>query len=403
MKKVLIISYFFPPIGASQRTLKFVKYLPKFGWMPIVLAPQKSNYIRKDPTMESEIPANCKVFRLPSCENIPGNPFVRKEDFKHGWYPQAIKAGLSLIEKEKIDMIYTTAPPNISHLIGLNLKKLTKTPWVADFRDEWTTNPFIKGRFDAELTDYNKRLENHVLTVADGVISVSDHICDILYKLAGNQSRGKFHTIMNGYDPMDFHHLSPNPSTKKFTICYMGSLYGIRKNLALDFFKKFEQALIDKKLNPNEVELLIVGDPLKNFGPVLSKITKNTGYIYHQKALNQAASADLLLLFINPNEGNQTVTSKIFELINLKKPILALVPPNGVPAEIIRKTGTGIVLDSAFPEKSIPTIMKLMTDWKTNASTFTPNLQEIQKYDRKKLTSQLATIMEQISVRKNRR
>jgi len=393
MKKVLIISYFFPPIGASQRTLKFVKYLPSFGYLPIVLAPEKSNYIRKDPTMLDEIPANCKVIRLPSCEAIPGNPFVRKEDFAKGWYPQAIKAGLRIIEKEKIDIIYTTAPPNISHIIGLNLKKLTNTPWVADFRDEWTTNPFIKGKFDADLTNYNQRLEKHVLSVADGVISVSDHICDILNKLSGGQPREKFHTIMNGYDPMDFTNLKPRSNNKKFTICYMGSLYGIRKIFAMKFFTLLEEALKSKVLNPNEIELLIVGDPVKQIGPTLTKITRNTGYIHHNEALTKAASADLLLLLINPQEGNQTVTSKIFELINLKKPILALVPPQGVPADIIRKTATGTVIDSSFPERAIDSIKKSFQEWKTKSGSFYPNFSEIQKYSRKTLTSQLVNVM----------
>ncbi|WP_158737177.1 glycosyltransferase [Alteribacillus sp. YIM 98480] len=399
MRKVLFISYFFPPIGASQRSLKFVKYLPNFGWSPIVLAPQKSNYFRKDLTLEKEIPKNCKVIRLPSCEEVPGNPYVRHQDLKKGWYPLTIKKGTQLIKSQNIDMIYTTAAPYVSHLVGLQIKKLTNKPWVADFRDEWTTNPFFKaveGRYSSDLLRMNKRFEKQVLNSADGIISVSDSITDILWKLSKEKTKEKFHTIMNGYDPANFQRLKKHPKTQKFTICYMGSLYGIRKAFAYKFFDLLQKAIAEKRLPQKEIELLMVGAPLKKRGDNLNKIVKNTGYVNHYEALNNASSADLMLLFIDPKEGGQTVTSKVFELINLKKPILALVPPKGVAANIIRNTKTGIVIDSASPEKAIPYLIKYFKYWKKGRLNISPNINEIAKYDRSKQTKRLTEIMNSI-------
>ncbi|MFQ6585405.1 glycosyltransferase [Priestia megaterium] len=396
MKKVLFVSYLFPPIGMSQRTLKFVKYLPEFGWIPVVLAPEKSNYIRFDPTMVKEIPSECIVKRIPFCEEVPGNPLVTQHFLKKGWYPLASKIGTELIRQENIDMIYTTSAPYISHSVGFNLKTRTQKPWIADFRDEWTTNPFIKNHYKGELLEFNKRLEKKVLKNADTIISVSPHITNTLYQLSEEKLKDKFYTIMNGYDKQDIEQITPKPITNKFRICYMGSLYGMIKTLAMEFFNCLDDAISQKKLNRQEIELSIISDPLKQIRPNLLEITNNIGYLPHIEALNHAASADLILLFIHPGQGDQTVTSKIFELINLKKPILALVPPNGEAANIIRKTETGVVIDSNTPEKCIPYVIRYFNLWKQGKNKISPNLEEIQKYDRKKLTQELAKIMDSI-------
>jgi hypothetical protein len=398
MKKVLCICYFFPPLGMSQRSVKFVKYLSLYGWQPIVLAPQSSNYHRKDPAMLNEIPKNCQIIRVPSSEDLPKIPLVRNEDFQTGWYPEALKLGLETMEKEKINMIYSTASPYLSHLVAMKIKEMTGTPWVADFRDEWTTNPYIVNKYSHEVIRINQKFEKQVLTNADGVISVSEQITNILYELSGLESKEKFFTIMNGYDPMDFRHLNFNKRkrNKKLTICYMGSLYGMRRALAQQFFQILDQSLAKKILKQDEIELLMVGDPLCQIGLHVKEITRNTGYVNHLSALNEAAAADLFLLFISPKEGEQTVTSKIFELINLNKPILAIVPPNGVAANIIRNTRTGIVIDSQYPETAIPYIQYFLKQWKLGNLNISPNQYEIEKYNRKEQTKMLASIMDTI-------
>ncbi|MFK7681576.1 hypothetical protein AAB109_28965 (plasmid) [Priestia megaterium] len=393
MPKVLIISYFFPPLGSSQRALKFVKFLSHFGWEPFVIAPKTSNYLRRDFTMEKEIPTQCRVIRLPFSEKLPGNPLVTEEDFKSGWYEGAIEEGLKIIKEENIDIIYTSSAPYISHIVGKELKDKTNVPWIADFLDEWTTNPFIINNHPEEIMDFNQRLEKEVLNSADGIISVCDTITDTLFQLSEQNSKHKFHTIMNGYDSDDFCSIITNEVNEKFRLCYMGSLYGMINTLAEEFFQHLERFILQKKIPKNEIELLMVGDSYKKDK---LNISRHTGYVAHQTAINYASTADLLLLFIHPGQGNQTVTSKLYELINLKKPILGIVPPYGEAADIIRKTRTGIVVDSRHPEKAISCLMWYFNNWKIGKNTITPNLEEIEKHDRKKQTEHLVTIMNSI-------
>jgi glycosyltransferase involved in cell wall biosynthesis len=396
MKKVLFISYHFPPIGASQRALKFVKYLPAFGWMPIVLAPASSDYPKVDRTLMNEIPKKSEIVRLPGCETFPGNPYVTVSDLMSGWYPAVIAEGLRLIEKRKIDVIYTVSAPYVSLLCGLALKRLTGKPLVVDLRDEWTTNPFIQGRRYAKDIAYNKILETRILSKADEVISVTNQITSTLFKLSGRKSSESFHTIPNGYDPSDFTHIGRMPRNVHFTISYMGSIYGLRKGI-FDMFSQYLQAAIKKGILPSrDIRLRMIGylDHV-TFPPdwELNQITERTGYLDHKSALSAAASSDLLLLLVDPRETT-TVTSKVYELINLGKPILALVPPKGPAAQVIHETGTGKIIDSSHPELAIPYIISLLEAWKKNSLKLNANLNAIQAYDRRRLTGKLADVLE---------
>ncbi|MDQ8735754.1 glycosyltransferase [Paenibacillus sp. LHD-38] len=401
MKKVLFISYLFPPIGASQRALKFAKFLPQFGWSPIILTPEKSNYPKVDKTMLNEIPKECEVFRLKSCEKLPGNPYITINDFLQGWFPATIMEGVRLIEEKKIDAIYSVSAPYVSLLSGLALKRLTGKPLVIDLRDEWTTNPFIqRSRYKKDI-GFNKKLEIQVLKESDAVITVSDSIKDTLFKLSGTKSKKKFHTIMNGYDSEDFNNITlTTQNNDKFKICYMGSIYGHIKILADRFFKDFEKSLREKKIRSNKVEIRLVGylDNIRfpdNWK--LNSLIKRTGYVNHNSALKMAASSDLLLLLIDPKQGDQTVTSKIFELINLRKPILAIVPPNGAAAKIIRETRTGIVIDSNRPWEAIRIIETYIRSWEQGVLRINPDMHAIENYDRRRLTERLAAILNNVT------
>ncbi|MFD2614860.1 glycosyltransferase [Paenibacillus gansuensis] len=401
MKKVLFISYHFPPIGASQRALKFVKYLPKFGWSPLVLAPSNSTYPKLDYTMLAEIPRESEIIRLPACEDFPGNPYITAEDFMHGWFPAVIKEGVRLIRTKQIDAIYSVSAPYVSLLAGVALKRLTGKPLVVDLRDEWTTNPFIQGPRYARDIRANHKFEVLSLQEADAVISVTEQITDTLYQISGTGSNRKFHTIHNGYDPMDFVNIAAKKKNKKFTICYMGSIYGLRRGVANQFFSELNSAISNNIINPDHIELKLIGYLDSITFPEewpLHHIVHSTGYLNHKTALANAAASDLLLLFIDPREDT-TVTSKIYELVRLGKPILALIPPVGSAATILAHTRTGIIVDSKCPSKSIKVIKSLYKAWRADAIKTKPNEMAIQKYSRVKLTGKLAVILDQITSR----
>lgn len=395
MKKVLLISYFFPPLP-SQRCVKFVKYLPEYGWTPWVLAPEQSKYPRSDSTLLGEVPACCTVVKVPSSESTPG-ALVRPDDFKSGWYPESIMQGLRIIEEQKIDVIYSTASPNLSHLIGLALKKMTGTPWVADFRDEWTTNPYIQGKYPGSLVDFNRRLESEVLQEADAVVGISEKMTSALFELSRLPARNKFMAIHEGFDPPDFQHVERPERGDKFRLAYMGALYGLRKELLDKFLSSLNQSVKTGDLPATDLELHMIGDPLAL--PVKDRLfpIKNFGHLPHHAALSRVRQTDLLMLFIDPREGLQTVPSKLFEYLMLQRPILAIIPEQSEVADIIRQTQSGVVVDSRAPEKAVNEIKQQLDLWKTNASSpWSPDMSEIDKFNRRYLTGRLAEVLNQI-------
>lgn len=395
MKKVLFISYHFPPIAMSQRALKFVKYLPKFDWTPIVLTPKKTNY-PIDITLLEEIPKQCQIIRLDTCKKCPP-AFISLSDFIEGWFPITLKEGIKVIEEQNIDVIYSVAAPFLSLVSGVALKRLTGKPLVVDLRDEWTTNPYFQNLDWNYQNVSTKQFEKQVLKEADAVISVTDEIVGTLNRLSGGQQRSKFHTIPNGFDPSDFEHIKNTPQKKKFTLGYMGSIYGLRLATANQFFKSLNTAIQNQIISSSQIKVLLIGGDIPNLPyQNVNRIISRTGFVNHRSALSLAASCDILLLFIDPREGNQIVTSKIFELINLGKPIIAIVPPQGVAANIIRETRTGFVIDSRSPASAIPTIDKIIQSWKKGTNLITPNTKSIQKYDRKNQAGALAYIMDQL-------
>ena len=396
MKEVLFISYHFPPIGASIRPLKYVKYLPQFGWKPIILAPERSNYVKVDSKLVEEISQECEVVRLPSCEKYPGNPYIITEDFIMGWFPSVIMEGLRIIETKKIDVIYCVAAPYVTLLAGLTLKRLTGIPLVIDLRDEWTTNPFIQERRWEKNIPFNRKMEALVLKEADAVISVTAPITETYHQLSGITAPDKFYTLTNGYDPDDFDQSETPKRNRKFTVCYMGSIYGLIKGVVDLFFKNLEIAFQENKLSTDDIEIKLVGHLDHIQFPQSWKVNEaitRTGFVDHQTALRHAMSSDLLLLFIDQRQGDQTVTSKIFELINMEKPILAVVPPNGTAAKVIDETRTGIVIDSRLPRNAIPPLLGLMEDWKQDKLSINPNKVAIKKYSWSVITRRLALIM----------
>jgi len=257
MKKVLFLCYYFPPMGmgGTQRSAKFVKYLPAFSWKPIVVSVKDVEYYAKDETLLDEI-GTTEIIRTESLD--PLRLFARfankrKQDIESPeiesskrtskllnflnqiivgwllipdskilWLPFALKASLKLIKTQKIGIVYTTSPPHSAHLGGLIIKLMTGVKWVADFRDDWTGGesqpcPTIFHRF------INRLLEKLVLKSAVRVIAMCDHLTHNLKKKNGYQFQiNKFNTITNGYDRDDFSGLLNVPLHSRFTITHCG-------------------------------------------------------------------------------------------------------------------------------------------------------------------------------------
>lgn len=408
MKKVLVIAYHYPPLGGGGvfRTLKFTKYLPKFGYQPYVLTVKNPMYGTKDPTLIEEIPPEAKVYRTFSFEHrILRAPRLLNINLKWfyvpdeniGWLPTAVFAGANLIKKENISVIYATSPVWTSLLIGGFLKKKTKKPLVIDFRDPWTDNIFIK--YPTEVHELiERKMEETVLTQADYVTVATDSIKNSLRERYP-YLKSKIATITNGFDPDDFKNLKTYNKADKFRITFVGSIYGLLT--AEPFLLAMKELIKENAELKEKMEAMFVGNYGKETPRLVEKIgleenVKLVKYVPHKECLELMMNSQALLLLITTEspEGEGILTGKLFEYIASRKPIIAIAPTNGLAAKIIKSLGAGAVVSPSNVPLIKKTLATFYEQW-TKGELFRTE-GDISKFSRKFLTQQLAQIFESV-------
>ena len=257
MKKILIITYYWPPSGGPgvQRWLKFSKYLPEFGYDPIIITvdPEKAEYPIKDHTLEQDVRAGQIVYRtdcsgiyeyykkLTKAQSAPysgfvneGSPSLKQKiarfirgnfflpDARRGWNKHAYHQAIQIIQEEKIDTVITTGPPMSTHLVGQKLKKRFHLHWIADFRDPWTDIYYYNKMYPTPIAKaIDRKYERNVLLDADQVITVSDYIKKQLAAKSPAIQASKIKVIANGFDAEDFDLTIPKEDV--ITITYTGT------------------------------------------------------------------------------------------------------------------------------------------------------------------------------------
>jgi glycosyltransferase involved in cell wall biosynthesis len=412
MKKVLLTAYHFPPLGGGGvfRVLKFAKYLPEFGYQPHVLTVKNPMYRTRDPTLVREIPSDAKVYRTFSFEHrILRAPRLLNINLKWfympdqniGWLPFAVSAGAKIIKKEKIDVIYATAPSWTSLLIGFFLKRKTKKPLVIDFRDPWTDNPFI-----TYPTKFHKWFENKIEKImvahADYVTVAFDSIKNTLVKKYPF-TKSKIETITNGFDPEDFKNLKIYEKTGKFTITHVGSIYGLLT--AEPLLVALKELVEEKKEIREKVEAVFVGRYGKETWLLVRKLglqenVRFVDYVPHREGLEFMVNSQalLLLLTVEDSRGKGILPGKIFEYIASRKPIIAIAPEDGRAAKIIKSVNAGTVISQKNVQRIKEAIVDYYKQWtEGETSTTTYNTGDITVYDRKVLTRRLVKIFEKVT------
>ncbi len=452
MKKVLMIAYSFPPAGGPgvQRTSKFVKYLSKYGWEPVILTRSDSNIPLRDDSLFKDIPHDTNIIRTKAWDFSSGKGFIglfkkfvgRKlliPDSERLWEIFSRKEARSIIEKHDIRLIYTTSLPYSSHLMGLHLKKrYPHLSWVADFRDEWTNNPYILDNpYNPVRMKLEKRMEKQVLKTADCLIANTPVMLKNFIEKNSDISNieQKFFVIPNGYDPDDFLCISEiannvnsnldntniileasnceltneikaavtdkyhNLKNKRFTIIYTGSFYGRRKPDI--FFEAIAKLIAENKIERAKINIKLIGnfkiEQIKNLVSryKLEDVVDVFPYMEHNECIENMQSADCLLLIEGIGPGAEAFyTGKVFEYMIAGKPILAIVPENGAAAQLIRETSTGLISDCNDLEAICKNVEQLYTAWQKGVSIYNPNKEEIKKYDRANLTCELVKVFE---------
>lgn len=423
MKKVLIITYYWPPSGGAgvQRWLKFAKYLPEYGWQPVVLTvdPRYASYPQLDQSLVAETGEQCLVFKTKSFElynvyklisgkkEVPFGGFANasKEgmfqklsrflrgnlllpDPRKGWNKYAYRKAVELIRQFDIDTVVTTSPPHSTQLTGLKLKKALGIKWIADLRDPWTDIYYYSQFNHTPLARrLDLRYEREVVETADVIVTVSEDVKRIFATKSAQPVKDKIHVIPNGFDHDDFTQ-RPVPKEAKKVITYTGT---ISEAYDIDHFLQALKGL-DEQLKAH-ILLRFVG----NMPPsVIQKFRDTgfdielTGYVDHTKSIEYLMRSELLLLVIPRVKNNQGIlTGKFFEYLASRKPILAIGPTDGDLARIMDETGCGTLFDYEDSKG----MQSFMADCLSLAEPRITREEKAEAYSRKQLTGRMVGLL----------
>lgn len=433
MKRVLIITYYWPPSGGSgvQRWLKMSKYLPEYGWQPVIYTTENAEYPIIDHSLEKDVAPNIEVIRRPITEPysaykkflgikkeetvkmgfiqekeknkswksdlslwVRGNFFI--PDARCGWVKPSVRFLKEYLNEHPVDAIISTGPPHSMHLIALKLKEALGLPWIADFRDPWTEIDYYN---DLHLTAWadrkHHRLEQEVLTKADKVVTVAPDGARRLGRLGNRNVR----TIYNGFDRDDDAQTPVNLS-EQFTITYLGVLSKIQNpsNLwqALAELIK-EDSEFDKSLKINmigQIDSAVVSSIDENG---LTQHVVYSPYMPHDQVSAVHRSSTLLLLLLMPDSEPRAkglLTGKLFEYMASGRPILCIGPEDGDAARILRETSAGQTISFEDKVKMKEALKNLYQRYLENTLEGNTN-PKVENYSRQVMTQQYAALLNQ--------
>jgi len=427
-KKVLIISYYWPPAGGPgvQRWLKFVKYLPEFNVAPIVYIPSNPNYPLVDETLVDEVSNEVAIIKQPISEPYKFASFLSKKntksiskgliteakkqslmerllllirgnffipDARKSWVKPSVKYLSTYIQDFNIDTVITTGPPHSLHLIGMQLKRKLRVKWIADFRDPWTTIGYHK---ELKLTQKAKqkhiRLEREVLQTADQII-VTSSVTKQEFQEKTNQP---ITVITNGYDVEKTEAVSLDT---KFSLAHIGSLLAKRNPEVL--WNVLQELTEENEEFAKHFELKLVGAVSENILKSiklyrLSDYLSYVGYVSHNEAIKfQKESQVLLLIEIDSEETKCIIPGKLFEYMVSNRPIVALGPKGSDVEKIIVETNTGNYFSYQDYDQLKNILLKHFTAFQEQK--LRSHAIGLQKYSRKELTRKLADVIHSVS------
>lgn len=429
-KNVLIITYYWPPSGGSgvQRWLKFVKYLPEFGWQPYVLTPENPSFAIRDESLLADVNPAADVFKLPIWE--PYDIFLRLSSFggkkraakptdlvggkrslfqtiatwirgnlllpdpRRFWIRPASKFLEGFIRDNDIGVMVTTGPPHSIHLIGARLKKrFPSIRWIADFRDPWSQ----WGLLDSLMTSdwaraIHRRLEAKVLRSADVLVTVTPFYSRQFGELAGR----RVHMIPNGYDEDDVKRIRYVRSSH-FIIRHVG-IVNERCN-PRPFMDVLRNLVRARDTFANDLKVEFVGEVHPAFrseietDDVLSRYTSFVGNIPRDALMERYGDSSLLLLVLHGyRDAEGYLPGKLFEYIATGFPVLGVGPPDGDAAALLKESGAGSMIAAEDAKGIEQYVLNTYAAWKENKGS--RNEKPPINYSRRELTKRMAALLE---------
>ena len=422
-KKVLIITYYWPPSGGSgvQRWLKFSKYLRDFNIEPVIYTVDNPSYPINDTSLESEIPLGLEVLKQPIFEpnyflSIFGNnkkkesagflnpnptllgrffQYVRANyfipDARKFWIKPSVKFLSNYLKNNEIDVVITTGPPHSMHIIGLVLKDKFKIKWISDFRDPWTEIDYFQQLpLTKKANKKHHQLEQEVLEKSDMVIVVGETMKKKFLKHNHN-----IEVLTNGFD--SYENSLTIELDSNFSITHVGSMNTDRNPTILwEVLYEISSENIDFKNNLRikfigKIDDTVIQD-IQVFNP---KNIVRIPYLDHEEVRKYQASSQVLLLSINHvPSAKGIITGKIFEYLQAKRPILGIGPEDGDAAAILKKTNAGNIVGFNNKIELKAAVLKLYKDFKEE-KLFVKSI-NVEQFHRKNITRQLAQVIKKV-------
>lgn len=376
-KRVLIIAYHFPPVRVSsgiQRTLKFCTYLREYGWEPLVLTITPSAYEVTSPDQLKEIPEDViveRAFGLDTSRQLAiGGKYFRwmaQPDRWISWWPGAVWTGMRIIRRYQPSAIMSTFPIATAHRIGLSLQKRSGLPWVADFRDAMTEPGYPR---DPLTWRIQRRLEEEVVRHCAKAVFTTDPTRQMHAERYPEYDNSKWAVIENGFDEENFLDAeagleqAPLGAAGQIILVHSGVLYPQERD-PKPFFAALATLKRDGKISGQNLQVILRATGSDGlYGPMIDAleigdIVRLEPVVAYRDALREMLRADGLLLF-QGSVCNHQIPAKIYEYYRAGKPILALVDPNGISANMLRTVGVPDIADIANAEQIADTLLDLI-------------------------------------------
>lgn len=430
-KKVLIITYYWPPSGGSgvQRWLKFVKYLPGFGWEPHVFTPENPSFALRDESLLADVPEEAEVIRFPIWEPydlffkflsfsrkqgsakasdfvaaknksllqrvagwVRGNFFI--PDPRMFWVRPSVRFLSEYIEENKIKTIITTGPPHSIHLIGLGIKKkYPSIKWLADFRDPWSEWGLLDSlQVSALARARHRKLEQSVLKTADEILTITPFFVRRFETL----SHRKVNLLTNGFDEDDFAGLEYRRANK-FTIRHVGIVN--EKCNPVPFLTALQELTMEDSTFASAVQLEFIGEvhkQVKDFvsqSAVLTKIIQFRASVPHKQLLKEYETSSVLLLILTGyKDAEGYLPGKLFEYIATGLPVMGIGPVNGDAAVLMRESGAGEMINSSDKDRMKEKLSILFGRWNSGDNVLN-NSTTSKIWSRRSITEKLTELL----------